>query len=378
MDADVVICGAGAAGLSVAVHLSERAPHLRVVLLDGRSGFEHDRTFCGFATRAHPFAAAVDHRYGRIALADRRGAVERACGRTPYVRIAGDLFYAVALRKLGRAELRLGVTVERLDAAEREVSVETSAGRLRAPLVIDARGGFARQAGTLLQVFLGEVVRTERPIFDPDRALLMDFRVAHDGGAHFVYVLPTSRTEALVEDTWFATSVIDEARHHAEISGWLERHGAGAVEVLRRERGVLPMTATPATPTGSLRIVRAGLTAGAAKGSTGYAFAFIQRHAEALARSIADARLQDRPAHLPRWPEVRSSIDAFYDRTFLRFVHERLPREPSAVGEALVDLFRHAPLGSVARFLSEEAGPLDYAQVMAAMPTGPFLRAAVR
>lgn len=375
-DVDVAICGAGAAGLSLAVRLAERAPALRTVLFDARTGFDDDRTFCGFATRGHPFAAAIEHRYGRVALADARGTVERPTGRTPYVRIPGDLFYAVALRKL-RAELRLGVRVEGLDAGDERVLVTTSEGVVRARLAVDARGGFERGAGTLLQVFEGAVVRTERPIFDPDRALLMDFRVAQDRGAHFVYVLPQGRTEALVEDTWFTTRSIDGAQHRAEIAAWLDRAGAGGFEVVRRERGILPMSAAEPPRSASPRIVRAGLLAGAAKGSTGYAFGFLQRHADGLARAIAGARLDGPSAGLPRWPALRSPLDTFYDRTFLRFAHAHLEARSAAIGEALIELFRGAPVESVARFLSEDASALDYARVMAAMPAGPMLRAAL-
>jgi len=375
-DVDVAICGAGAAGLSLAVRLAERAPGLRAALFDARTGFDEDRTFCGFATRGHPFGGAIEHRYGRIALADAHGTIERPTGRTPYVRIPGDLFYAVALRKL-RAELRLGVRVEGLAVHGEHVLVQTSEGPVRARLAVDARGGFERGPGTLLQVFEGAVVRTERPIFDPDRALLMDFRVAQERGAHFVYVLPHGRTEALVEDTWFTTRAIGAAQHHAEIAAWLDRAGAGGFEVLRRERGVLPMSAAAPPRSTSPRIVLAGLVAGAAKGSTGYAFGFVQRHAAALARAIAGARLDGPAAGLPRWPALRSPLDTFYDRTFLRFAHAQLEERSAAIGEALVALFRGAPVESVARFLSEDASALDYARVMAAMPTAPMLRAAL-
>jgi lycopene beta-cyclase len=369
-DADVVICGAGAAGLTLAVRLAERAPRLSVILVDARTGFEHDRTFSGFSTRPHPFASAIDRRYATVELADADGPVVRQTGAHPYTRIAGDLFYATALRKLGRAELRLGCAVLGIEPGPGDVRVETDRGSLRGRFVVDARGAFDGRC-RIRQVFWGQVVRTERPVFDPDRAILMDFRVPQTGGAHFVYVLPTSRTEALVEDTWFTTGAVEEASHRSFVTAWLSERGAGAFEVLRTERGVLPMTADDPPKTGSPRVVRAGLAGGAAKGSTGYAFAFLSRHAEALAEALG--RAGDAP---PRWPALRTPVARFYDRVFLTFVERELSRDAAGVGRALVGLFRDAPLGSVARFLSEEAGPLDHARVMAAMPTVPFLQAA--
>lgn len=374
---DIAIVGAGAAGLSLAVRLASSG--LSIELLDGRESFSDDRTFSGFwFPGAHPFESAIQHRYRTISLFDGRGEVRRSLGSTPYVRIAGDLFYAAALRRLRpypNVRLTTGTRVLGLSASEREVHLETTAGPRRAQLVIQASGRWeAREENALAQVFVGHVVRTERPIFDPDHATLMDFRVPQHRGAHFIYVLPESERVALVEDTYFTTQTLTDAEHDAAIRGWLSDHGAGAFEVLRVERGILPMSVAPA-PTSSPRILPFGLSGGAAKGSTGYAFAFIQKHAAALNEAIRAARLSERPATLPRWPAVRSPVATFYDAVFLRYVRGTLGTDE--VGDALVDLFRRAPPSVVARFLSERASPLDLLRIMAAMPTGPFVQAAL-
>jgi lycopene beta-cyclase len=382
-DLDVVIVGAGAAGLSLAVRLAPTG--LRIEILDAREGFSDDRTFSGFHfPGSHPFEGAIQHRYSEVTLFDGRGEVRRSLGDTPYVSIAGDLFYAAALRRLAlypNVRLTLGTSVLEVRAKERSAEVLTSRGSIEAQLVVQASGRFrARKpaARELAQVFLGRVVRTERPIFSPDRATLMDFRQPQARGAHFIYVLPESERVALVEDTYFTTESIDDAAHDRAIADWLAAAGAGATEVLRTERGSLPMTTAEAEAEPSPRIIPFGLAAGAAKGSTGYAFAFIQRHADALAQAIRSARLANHPTLLPKWPAVRGPTAHFFDAVFLRFVHEATAQgHPEAVGSALVGLFRDADTASVARFLSERASPLDLVRVMAAMPTSPFLRSAV-
>jgi lycopene beta-cyclase len=377
---DVVVCGAGAAGLSLAARLVGSG--LSVELFDPRTSFGDDRTFSGFHfAGSHPFESAIEHRYRALTLFGPDGReVRRTTGAHPYVRIGGELFYAAALRMIAgdtRIRLVLGTQVEALEPEADGVVVRTSGGTTRARFVIDARGRFApattpASAPALSQVFVGHVVRTERPIFDPDRATLMDFRLPQQRGPHFMYVLPESERVALVEDTYFLPAADQrELDHDDAIRGWLDRAGAGSFEVLRRERGVLPMTAAPAEPTGSPRIVRLGVAGGAAKGSTGYAFAFIQRHADALARV-----LRQRPVRPPRWPTVRTPTATFFDAVFLRFAVDCLPEHPEHVGEALVGLFERADPALVARFLGERAGPLDFVQVMASMPTVPFVRAA--
>ena len=59
----------------------------------------------------------------------------------------------------------------------------------------------------MLQHFLGLEVRSRHEIFDPDTAILMDYRVDQSRGMHFNYLLPLSATEALVESTLFTPSV---------------------------------------------------------------------------------------------------------------------------------------------------------------------------
>jgi len=372
----VAICGAGAAGLSLAARLA--GSDLFVEVFDPRTTFGDDRTFSGFHfAGSHPFESAIDHRYRAISLFAPDGReVRRTVGAHPYVRIAGELFYAAALRVIAsdpRIRVNLGTDVEALVPDGDSVAVRTSHGTKRARFVVDARGRFEPAAATpaLSQVFVGQVVRTQHPIFDPDRATLMDFRLGQGRGPHFMYVLPNEAREALVEDTYFlptdAGGVLD---HEAAIAEWLDRAGAGPFEVLRREQGVLPMSAAPPADTGSPRIVRLGIAGGAAKGSTGYAFAFLQRHAEVLANVL---RARD-PA--PRWPMVRSPLASFFDSVFLRFATDCLPDHPERVGEALVGLFDRADVAVVARFLGERAGPSDLLRVMAAMPTVPFVRAA--
>lgn len=372
-DVDVAIVGAGAAGLSLATALA--GGRHRVLVVDRREGFQHDRTFSGFDVRRHRFSGARESTYRYVSVHDGGRDVVRACGAHPYVTIPGDVFYETALRLIGRGgnvELALGRSVSRVDGDASAAWIETDGGVVRARLVFDARGALvatprADDVG-FVQRFLGRVVETEKPIFDPDRATLMDFRVSQERGPHFVYVLPRSPREALVEDTYFATAPIAEADHVASVDAWLAEHRAGAVRVVREERGALPMTTATPRAHPSPRVRSIGVSGGAAKPSTGYAFAFIQREVESIARVLEENDLRE----VPRFGPTRSSASSFLDGVLL----EWMSRAPGEAARVFVDLFERAPIESVARFLSEAAGPIDHARVMAAMPTGPFVRIA--
>ena len=69
----------------------------------------------------------------------------------------------------------------------------------------------------MLQHFQGIEVKTKQPCFDKDMAILMDFRVDQSKGMHFIYLLPYSTTEALVESTLFSTELVDEEFYSTSI-----------------------------------------------------------------------------------------------------------------------------------------------------------------
>ena len=375
LDADVVVCGAGAAGLSIAVRLA-RLP-LSVTLVDPRDGYARDRTFSFFRGRSHPFEDAIARCYRAIDVVGRTERVARNVEARPYQVLPADRFYGAALAALSsheRVRLELGTRVVSLRDLGPHVEVETDRGALRAALVIEAHGEPASTAARAddvrwVQHFAGLEVEVERPIFEPAVATLMDLRVSQSEGPHFVYVLPETPRHALVEDTHFGPSPLPIETYEANVHAWLADRGAGAVQVLRRERGALPMTTSP-IDRGTGRVLRAGLAGGAAKPSTGYAFAFIQRDADAIEHALAR---WDR-TRAPTIPPVRSETALFFDRVFLSY----LAAHPHDAERVFVGLFAGTSGPSIARFLSEDATTGDYVAVMAAVPSLGVLGEAVR
>jgi lycopene beta-cyclase len=368
MDAEHLIAGAGCAGLSLAVRLASRpvAERGRILIVDPRTTLGGDRIFCAWRGRPHPFASAITHRWARWKVIGARGEVVRALPSRPYEHVDSRALAEAALARLARAEgveVRLGTAVHAIEDEGDWVRARTDAGEVRARVAWDARGGApitrpSHDDVRWVQHFVGWVVRTERAIFDPSTATLMDFRVSQERGPHFVYVLPYAPDEALVEDTYFSEAPLAEAEYEATILTWLERAGAGGYRILRRERGAIPMETAPMAERGAPRIVPIGLRGGAAKPSTGYAFSFIQRHADALAKVARDGV---RP---PPKVAVRSRVATFFDRVFLSY----LRRHPRAAPEVFGALFARTPPAALVRFLSEEGGVRDHLAVMNGVP----------
>ncbi|MEM7606850.1 MAG: lycopene cyclase family protein [Myxococcota bacterium] len=358
MSEGYAIVGAGLAGLSLAVHLVEAGFDRPLTLFDRRREFVHDRTWCGFATGSHRFSDCVTERWTEVEVRDESRRVRRTLERHPYEHIPAPAFYEEALgvlRAAPQVTLRLGTEV--LDVRAGEVVVDGKS--LAFAHVFDGRppelSALSEPAqGGLWQGFVGAVVETDAPRFNPHCAILMDFAMdgAEDyesGLIAFRYVLPFSERRALIEETVFAA---DETRAApAALGGRLSRWRArlGKHTVSRRESGLLPMFLMDGeAPAGVTPI---GLRAGAAKASTGYAFDFIQRHSRAL--------VADRHASIPR-----ISRAGFLDAVLLR----ELRRRPESGPRFFRQLFERMNPDSLARFLTERSTLWEDLAMMASVP----------
>ena len=374
VDAHALIVGGGCAGLSLGVHVVEAARRAgracpRVEIVEPRGAYTRDRTWCGWRFGDHPFAGAVRHRWQRWAVQEGSRRVVRESARHPYEHIPADAFYAIAQERLGPVSLRLATHVTSIDDRGDHVAVETSAGKLRVAMVFDGRPETGLEAAptgvdevSLVQHFVGWEVTAPRPCFDPGVVEMMDFAVSQARGLHFMYMLPFSEREALVEATYISPAALGAAQYEADIRGWLAaRYGLREFTVGFREAGQIAMSTRPARPRSSPRVIQIGLRGGLAKPSTGYAFAAIQEFsAEMATRLVADPDGPVAP------PAARNAAAVAMDRVFLSY----LDRHPGRGPALFADLFERLPADLLCRFLTDHGSPLDGLRVMAASPLG--------
>ena len=353
MDADVVIVGAGAAGLSCAVQLSGAGftRSLKILLLEPRTEYTHDRTWCFWNVLPNPFEDCVSHRWRTWSVAGQTRRVDRSFPGLTYDHLPADVFYDRARQLLGadpNVELRLGVRVNELEQQGDLVRASTDNGEVMArialhsrprPVVDQRRPARDRRCPRLLQHFHGETIRTDADVFDPSVAMVMDFRVSQDRGIHFIYLLPFDPRTALVEDTYFA----DEPRPIESYAGEIADY------------------------------VKIGIRGGAARPSTGYAFLAIQRNAALLAERLT-TWAADPTAEPPEPVPYYSARSAWLDRVFL----SHLISFPERAPEIFLRMFERVPPDALARFLFDGGSFGDDLRVMSALPVAPLVGEAFR
>jgi lycopene beta-cyclase len=370
---DYIIAGAGCAGLSLAMHGLETGlfRNKRVLVVDRDAKKANDRTWCFWEKGEGLFEPIVHHRWKTLQFHSSALSRELAIDPYSYKMIRGADFYAYCLDRIRRQP---NFTFYQ-DSVSHVFSTKEATGIVIGEKAILCDYVFnsippppppaTDKTHWLLQHFMGWVIETPAPAFDPGAATLMDFRIAQDKGTAFCYVLPVSPTRALVEYTLFSQSLLEKEAYREGLKQYISHYiGLTDYAIAEEEFGIIPMTNHRFSP-GHHRQVNLGTAGGQTKGSSGYTFQFIQKHSRSLVRDLAAGR---RPALRSIPLRFR-----FYDSVLLRILRqETLPGH-----HIFSELFRRNRASLVLKFLDNETSPAEELRIISSLPTAPFLKAAI-
>ena len=106
-----------------------------------------------------------------------------------------------------------------------KAAIETDAGVYEADYFFNSTGIFNPEMSredTLLQHFMGWNIKSAQASFDTSTATLMDFRLDQKHGTTFMYMLPTSENQALVEYTLFTPEVLEKDDYKRELTSYIQ------------------------------------------------------------------------------------------------------------------------------------------------------------
>jgi lycopene beta-cyclase len=368
---DLVILGGGCAGLSLAAKLAQAGQDCpRCLVIELRAQYLNDRTWCFFADASTRAQHLVQYAWPAVALNCGVERVKVACPATPYQMIEAQAFYTEALEQIQRNSRITLLTGCEVTAVEQNESlswnITTKQGVFQATSVIDTRPAVQPQfvGPHLWQSFFGQVLRVDRDLFEPGCVELMQFDEDTEYGVSFTYILPFDARSALIETTVFYKLPVNQAalraRLERKIKAMLNDQG---FTVLRQEYGVLPMGVVQTSKTLRPGLVQAGLTAGAARPSSGYAFQRIQRWAASCAGAILAGK--SAVSHTDDSWLARSM-----DSLFLRVLRES-PEQGPAI---FMRMFSSMKVVRIVRFMNDQATLLDRLALIKSMPLATFLK----
>ena len=233
---DYIILGAGAAGLLLADALG-RDNHFAtksILLLDKADKTQNDRTWCFWEKGNGPLDPLVYKSWTQAYVAGKTLQHTASIAPYTYKLIRGIDFYQYHLQRLATYPnlTQIQETVTDIEETPQGVRVLTQQHSYSASQVFNSifDATALRQQHTypvLQQHFLGWWIKTEKAVFNPDEITFMDFAIPQKGNTRFMYVLPLSQHEALVEYTLFSEHLLAQSEYEAGISAYLnERYNS--------------------------------------------------------------------------------------------------------------------------------------------------------
>lgn len=373
MKYDYIFTGVGMAALMV-LHEMERAELLagkRILLLEPSDKNENDRTWCFWDTTSGDWDWAVKKEWSSGGFKNNERFVACFSEALKYKMIESKTFYdrivheLKAYSKIEWKKESVQSFVETTDG----VAVSTGQSVYKGAVVFNSILDFNRlknkeQHPLLLQHFRGWFVKTSQPTFDSDQAVFMDFSVPQKGNTRFMYVLPISETEALVEYTLFSADVLSEEEYRLEIERYLEQKGISEYEITRTESGIIPMSSYPLWKHNSKRILNIGSAGGWTKASTGYTFKNSAKFSKKVVQVLKNDSIDFKSFYKP-------NRFAFYDNLFVSVLYG-----DNALGYKLFSgMFSKVKPELVFKFLDEKTTFSEDLAIIWSCPKWPFLKA---
>ena len=370
--ADVLILGAGCAGTSLAHYLEDFGYTGKVVLLDSRTNFNCEQRWCSWTKLPASLAPLVQKSWQNWTVCDENRSTVQTSENFSYQQIYAPQFFRHFHSRWQHpetpVELNLGEKVERVENKQDFVEVTTSRETWQTNLVFDARHqgsvnlkNAEKTRGIYLhQTFLGWVIKFSRAVFNEKNATLMDFCTAQTDGVNFIYVLPYSDREALVESTSFSQNPTVWGNHLQAVTKYIAENFGDDYEIKAEESGELPMTTANLPTKTDERTFNIGIAGGSARPSSGYAFHRIQRQTSEIARAVLNGK------EIPQTVAPRKY--RFLDAVFL----ELIARKPDLAKDFFLRMFANVKPDALIRFLTDESSYSDDLAVISTLPKLPF------
>ncbi len=373
---DYIIAGAGAAGLSLIMHLIDQNAlyNKKILLIEKEEKNNNDRTWCFWQKENSIYEEIIYKKWSTLKAYGNDFETEENIAPYIYKMIRGIDFYNYCFAKI-KAQPNIEIltaSIQSITTNTNNVTVvanniEYTATYVFASLLLQPPKLTLKQ-NYLLQHFKGQVIETTEPVFNPDVVTYMDFRVSQQYGATFGYVLPFSTTIALVEYTLFTANTLTDVQYKDGLNDYLHNYlKIENYKVIEEEKGIIPMTDYKFKKSDG-NIIYIGTAGGNTRGSTGYTFSYIQKHSKALA--IALKNNQD-PATIKN---TISKNAQFYDSVFLEVLAKQTVEGKELFGRIL----KKKKMMQLLSFLDDDNNFTNDVQIMWSQPKWPFIKAAIK
>lgn len=367
---DYIIVGGGASGLMMAYKMSKDTffEDKTILILDKEKKKKNDRTWCYWEKGSGEYDTILSASWDKIIFKSDSHKARENILPYQYKMIRSKDFYEQIWNHLAqkpniRFQEEIVKSVRQLDG-----KAEVFAGNqvfktkvLMNSILFNEAYKNQTEYPVLQQHFVGFFIKTKEDSFDDTAATFMDFTVEQKGNTRFMYILPTSKKEALFEYTLFSQDLLAYGTYKAEIEKYLQSKNITDYQIVEKEQGSIPMTCYKFWEQNSENIIHIGTAGGWSKASTGFTFNNTTKKTSKLVNHLK----QNQP--LLEFHKV--SKFWYYDLLLLDILHEK-----NHLGSSIFSqLFKRTSVQRIFKFLDEETRLYEDLQVMLKMPPKNFI-----
>ena len=367
-----IFAGAGLSSLMTVYEMIQSGlfSEQKILLIDSNSKKTNDRTWSFWEKEAGEFDSIISQKYETALFKSNR--YSRKLDLQPYVykAIRGVDFYNKIFELISQqpnVEF-LEANISNYSENKDGVSVETNLGTYHAEKLFNSLYNpnlVASQTKYPLvqQHFIGWFIKTTAPVFITETATFMDFSIDQKKTTRFMYVLPTSQTEALLEYTLFSPDLLKKEEYEAGITDYIKNLGITHYEIVEKEHGNIPMTCYPFWKHNTQNILNIGSAGGWTKASTGYTFKNTTKKSKEVVQFLQN--------HSDFTKFHKSNKFWFYDLLLIDILFRR-----NEIGSTIFSsMFKTAKASLIFKFLDEETSLWEDLKVIWQCPKLPFLKA---
>lgn len=369
---DYIFSGAGLSALMTVYKMVQAGSFAAksILLLDENPKKSNDRTWCFWKTKESIWDNSISKKWDSALFINENLRVDLDLKPSQYNMVRGLDFYNQVFDLLSKQENitflhQKVVTIEESDAI---ILIQTecesfSCSKLFNSIYDKQKAVSQTKYPLLQQHFIGWFIKSEELVFNPKQATFMDFSVEQRGNTRFMYVLPTSTTEALLEYTLFSHQHLKKEEYENEIQRYIKKLGITNYEIVDKEQGSIPMTSYPFWNANTQNVINIGTSGGWTKASTGYTF------------KNSDKKSTELVAFLQRETDFRKFHKKtkfwFYDLLLL----DILDRKNQLGSHIFSTMFKKGNPNLIFKFLDEETSFIEDIKVIVKCPRTLFIKA---
>ena len=376
MKYDYIIAGSGCSGLSLLykIYQTTELQDKSILVIDKDQKNKNDRTWCYWEQKLGPFESIVHSKWNKLEFITDSFQKKQALESYTYKMIRGIDFYNFVLdyiKKFKKVNFIFEEIIE-INSYKDCCFIKTNKNTYEGKYVFNSTPIFnpkINKQNSLLQHFNGWVIETKKKSFDSKIGRLMDFNITQEDGATFMYVLPISDKEALVEYTLFSPDVLKKEKYTLALTRYIkEVLEIDDYTIKHKESGIIPMSLAKFKGNPKKNIFNIGTAGGYTKASTGYTFQFIQKNIS----KIVDKLKVDKYPKIPITFEEK--VNQWFDKTLLDVLINR----KISGKDVFCKLFKNNKLETILAFLSNESNFSMKLSIMKSLPIIPFFISGIK